>query len=191
MNVNGPYEDESLLLLCFREGDGNAFKAIYDAYYRPLFHFANRYVKDTEQAEDLVAESFIVVWQKREEFQTLKGLTAFLYTIVRNASLNFLAKLRRQTASTNELTYLSANSQLENQLDAVRSDLIQYSLIEGANLPAEMKKVFRLLYIEGFSATEAADKLNLSVDTVRVQKRNAVRRVRDTLSKKGLLGWLF
>ena len=107
MSQSNPYEDESLLLRSFRAGDGNAFKAIYDMHYRPLHHFSKRYVKDPEQAEDIIADAFIVLWQKRAEFQTLKGLTAFLYTIIRNASLNHIKNTRRRTeASNGELTYL-------------------------------------------------------------------------------------
>jgi RNA polymerase sigma-70 factor (family 1) len=191
MSQNYPYEDETLLLSCFRTGDSNAFKAIYDMHYQPLYHFANRYVKDTEQAEDIIAESFIVLWQARTKFQTLKGLTAFLYTIIRNASLNHLRKIRRRVVSNKELTYLFESHELFQSTDAIKTDLIHLSLIEGASLPSEMKKVFQLLYMEGFSATEVADKLSLSVKTVRVQKGNAIRRVRASLIKKGLLGWLF
>ena len=46
----------------------------------------------------------------------------------------------------------------------LKTDLVHYSLIEGAKLPLEMKKVFQLIYMEGFSASEVADKLNLSVE---------------------------
>jgi RNA polymerase sigma-70 factor (family 1) len=191
MSQNNPYEDEFLLLCSFRTGESDAFKAIYDMLYRPLYHFANRYVKDIEQAEDIIAESFIVLWQKRTEFQTLKGITAFLYTIIRNASLNHLRKIRRRVVSNKELTYLFESHELFQSTDAIKTDLIHLSLIEGASLPSEMKKVFQLLYMEGFSATEVADKLSLSVKTVRVQKGNAIRRVRASLIKKGLLGWLF
>jgi RNA polymerase sigma-70 factor (family 1) len=191
MSQNNPYEDEFLLLCSFRTGESDAFKAIYDMLYRPLYHFANRYVKDIEQAEDIIAESFIVLWQKRTEFQTLKGITAFLYTIIRNASLNHLRKIRRRVASNKELTYLFESRELFQSMEAIKTDLVHYSLIEGARLPSEMKKVFQLLYMEGFSAVEVADKLSLSVDTVRVQKRNAIQRVRESLTKKGLLSWLF
>jgi RNA polymerase sigma-70 factor (family 1) len=189
MRQNNPYEDESLLLRSFRTGDSDAFRAIYDMHYRPLYHFANQYVKDPEQAEDIIAESFIVLWQKRADFQTLKGLVAFLYTVIRNASLNHLRKIRRRVDSNKELTYLFESRELFQHTEAIKTDLIHLSLIEGSRLPSEMKKVFQLLYMEGFSTSEIADKLSLSVKTVRAQKGNAIRRIRESLTKKGLLSW--
>jgi RNA polymerase sigma-70 factor (ECF subfamily) len=158
---------------------------------RPLFHFANRYVKDEMQAEDIIADAFIVLWQKKEEFTTLKGLVAFLYTIIRNACLDQLKKIKRHTGSKDELAYLFDIREISEPLEAIKMDLIQLSLIEGAKLPSQMKKVFQLLYIEGFSSAQIADQLKLSIHTVRVQKVNAIRRVRENLTKKGLLSWFF
>lgn len=190
MITDTPYQDEFSLLQDFNRGDVTAFRAIYDNLYSPLYHFANRFVKDPEQAEDILAESFIVLWQKRKEFETFRGLTAFLYTCTRNACLTHLIKVKRHAVSHQEILYLFDQPEPLEKLEAIRTDLIQYSLIEGEKLPAAMKKVFQLLYIEGFSASEIADKLHLSVNTVRNQKANAIKRVRENLIKKGLLGWL-
>ena len=189
MNRSNPYEDEFVLLRNFNEGDNAAFKAIYDTHYRPMLHFANRYVKDLEQAEDILTECFVILWQKREEFKTFKGLTSFLYTIIRNSCLNHLRKVKTRTNSIDQLSYLHKNNEKLQEVEKIKTDLIQYSLIEGSKLPSEMKKVFQLIYMDGFSLAEAADKLNLSIHTVRVQKANAVRRVRENLTRKGLLNW--
>jgi RNA polymerase sigma-70 factor (family 1) len=191
MKRKDPYESEHDLLRKFNAGEGKTFESVYFMHYRPLFHFANRYAKDEQQAEDIIAESFIKCWEKRAEFTSFKGLTAFLYTIVHNACLDHLKKVRRHKASGKEMAHLFGIRELNEPLEAIKSDLIHYSLIEGSALPPQMKKIFELLYIEGFSATEIADKLRLSVHTVRVQKKNALRRIRENLTKKGLLSWIF
>jgi RNA polymerase sigma-70 factor (family 1) len=183
-------EDESVILQLLIDGDTIAFRNIYNIYYHPLYHFAYRFVKDNEQVEDILAESFVVLWKKKEEFESFKGLISYLYTIVRNACFDHLKKTKRRNASDNEFAYLFEDGKNSEINDAIKTDLIQYSLIEGSKLPSQMRKIFHMLYIEGFSAVEIAEKLHLSIYTVKAQKFNAIRRVRNNLIKKGLLGWL-
>jgi RNA polymerase sigma-70 factor (family 1) len=191
MNLKFPNNNEFSLLQNLREDDINAFRFIYNSHYRPLYHFAIRFIKDSHQAEDIITECFISLWQKRKEFETFKGLVAFLYTCTKNGCLSHLKKVRRHETSHLEIAYLFDQSEVLDNADAIKNDLIQCSIIESENLPPAMKKVFQLLYIEGFKTTEIAQKLHLSVNTVRAQKANAIKRVRENLLKKGLLGWLF
>jgi RNA polymerase sigma-70 factor (family 1) len=191
MKADLSYQDELSLLKNLRKGNISAFHLIYNTHYQPLFHFANRYIKDPDQAEDIIADTFITFWQKREEFNSFKGLTAFLYTCTRNACLNHINKIRRHSASHKEMSYLFEYSEPFENVEAVKNDLIHCSIIESQNLPAAMKRIFQLLYIDGFTTSEIAEKLHISVHTVRVQKVNAIKRVRDGLLKKGLLNWLF
>jgi RNA polymerase sigma-70 factor (family 1) len=191
MSLRFLYQDDFTLLQNFRNGDISAFRCIYNTHYRPLCHFANCRIKDSTQAEDIITEGFIALWQKRMEFETYKGLTAFLYTCTKNACTNHINRIRRHSFSHQEMAYLFDHSEPFESVDGIRNDLIQFSIIESENLPPAMKNIFQLLYIEGFSATEIAEKLNLSVHTVRAQKANAIKRVRENLLKRGLLSWLF
>jgi RNA polymerase sigma-70 factor (family 1) len=185
------YNDDLNLLQNFREGDIHAFRYIYSSHYRPLFHFANRFIKDSQQAEDIIAECFISLWKKRKEFETFKGLIAFLYTCTRNGCISHLKKIKRHEISHLEIAYLFDQSEAFDNTDLIKNDLIQCSIIESENLPPAMKKVFQLLYIEGFKTTEIAEKLKLSIHTVRNQKTTAIKKVREGLLKKGLISWLF
>jgi RNA polymerase sigma-70 factor (ECF subfamily) len=185
------YENEFSLLEDFRSSNMFALQTIYDMHYHAIWNFANRFLKDDDQTDDTVAESFIKVWQKRAEFDSLKGIAYFLYTITRNACISHLKKARTREKTHKEIAYLFGRDEGSDALESVRNDLVQWSIIEAQHLPDKMREVFQLLYIEGFSAAEVADKLELSTHTVWAQKRNAVKRVRENLIKKGLLSWLF
>ena len=191
MNSNFKYQDEFTLLQKLRESDTFAFRFIYNSYYAPLCQFGERFVKDSRQSEDIVTECFVTIWQKRTEFHTLKGLIAFLYTCTRNACLTHIRKTQRHESSHLEIAFLSShNEELENA-EELKNDLSLCSLFESLNLPPGMKKIFQLLYIEGFSTSEIAEKLKLSVYTVRAQRSNALKKIRAGLSKKGLLSCFF
>ncbi len=191
MEPGVPYHDEFSLLDDFRSNNIFALQTIYDMHYHAIWNFANRFLKDDDQADDIVAESFIKVWKKRAEFDSLKGIAYFLYTITRNACISHLKKTRTKEKTHKEIAYLLGKDEDKVALESIREDLIQLSIIEAQTLPDKMKEIFQLSYIEGFSAAEVADKLELSTHTVWAQKRNAVKRVRENLLKKGLLSWMF
>ena len=160
---------------------------LYDIYYHQLFNYANRILKDAEQAEDIISESFVIVWQKRMEFNSLKSVASYLYTVTRNGCLSHLKKVKKKIHTHQELTYLHTQNYALNSAEDIQADLIQLSIIAAQQLPEGMKKVFELIYIEGFSASEAAGKLHLSINTINVQKANSIKRVRATLMRKGFL----
>ena len=187
MNQNPKYSDEHFLLESFKNNDLPAFRALYDIYYHQIYNYANRIVNDPEQAEDIISESFVIIWQKRMEFNSLKSVASYLYVVTRNSCFAHLKKLKKNNITRVGLAYQHGQQDLLNAADSIQADLIQLSMIAAQQLPKEMKKVFELIYIEGFSATEAAEKLQLSVNTVNVQRANAVKRLRATLIKKGFL----
>ena len=70
------------------------FRKLFDGYYIPLCLFAERYLKNSEDAADIVQEAFIKLWQQRKDFGNLYAVKSFLYTSIRNASLNKLQHLK-------------------------------------------------------------------------------------------------
>jgi RNA polymerase sigma-70 factor (family 1) len=185
------YQNEFRLLEDFRSDHTMALQAIYDIHYHAIWQFANRYLKDDAETDDIIAESFVKIWQKRREFDSLKGIAYYLYTITRNACIGHLKKARTKERLQREIAYLWSSEEDPAAIESIKNDLIQLSLLEAQHLPEKMREVFQLLYMEGFSAAEVADNLDLSTHTVWAQKRNAVKRVRAGLLKKGLISWIF
>jgi len=187
MKPDEKFQNEQVLLESFNRNDLTAFRVLYDIFYHPLLNYANRILHDTGDAEDILSESFVILWQKRMDFKSFKSIAAFLYTVTRNACYTQLKKTKKKNSTYQDLSFVLPDAIHIDSAAAIREDLIQYSLIAALELPSEMKKVFQLIYIEGFSAMETAKKLQLSVNTVNAQKSNAIKRVRATLIRKGLL----
>jgi RNA polymerase sigma factor (sigma-70 family) len=191
MKENFKYPDEFILLEGFKKNDLSAFRSIYDIFYPQVYNFANRILREPAESEDIISESFVIIWERRQNFNSLKSLASYLYAVVRNKCYAHLKDTVNSNLSKKKFSYLISQANQQEVTDAIRADLIQYSIIAAQKLPPEMKKVFQLIYIEGFSATEAAKILNLSVHTVNAQKSNAIKRVKHTLLKKGLLIFFF
>ena len=174
-------------LTAFNQGNNDAFRMIFESYNRLLFTCAIQLVKDKEQAEDIVSESFAKLWQRHEVFQTEDHVKAFLFVTTRNASLNYIRHIQRKTASQNELSYLNKDKDDQDVItDMIEGELLRriYPLIE--TLPTKCKAIFKLIYFEDASTDEVAEKLHITPRNVLNQKRRAIQ-----LLKKKLLVAVF
>lgn len=107
----------------------------------------------------------------------------------KNACLDYLKHLKRKTASQKEILYLAATNEEYIQSNIIKAELLQLVLLEMENMPSQMKKIFRMIYVEGMDTAEVAKALELTPDNVRVQKAKALKQVRQAFLKKGWLGF--
>lgn len=172
----------------FVNGEKAAFTAVYNEYYFRVYEFASKFLPDGEDAEDITADSFAKLWQKRNEFDNLEHIRAFLFTSTKNACLNFLQHLKVKDQKHAEI--LRSLQQLQRQnfhLEEVRAELLQLVYAEVEKLPGKMKEIFLLSYKEGFKPAEIAERLQISVQTVSNQKVNAINLLKTALGNTPLL----
>ena len=82
----------------FRDGDIDAFENIFYQLHPRLCSFSSRYTKNAASSEEIVSDSFIILWNNRQKFKDFSSLKSYLYITVRNASLDFLKKNREGIA---------------------------------------------------------------------------------------------
>lgn len=172
----------------FSSGEKAAFTAIYKEYHLRVYQFAKKYLPGDADAEDLAADSFVKLWDHKNEFGSLDHIRAFLHTTVKNACLDFLKHSHTKTGKHSEiLQRLTESGQREFQLEEIRAELMQLVYTEVEHLPAKMKEIFLLYYREGLKPAEIAERLNLSVQTVSNQKTNAINLLKIALGNNPLL----
>src|SRR5258706_10147287 len=106
-NSNGEHE---ILTLLHRNHE-KALEMIFRKYHVALFYFDMQYLKNLQEVEDIVAESFFKFWEKRNDFDSLAAIKSFLYTVVKNACLNQLKQDKRHAACHLEIGYLSQKTE--------------------------------------------------------------------------------
>lgn len=185
--MKNKFLDKEDWLIAFKKGNSSAFQTIFDNYNKLLYTCAVQLVKDKEQAEDIVADTYTKLWQRRDLFQTEEHVKAFLFITTRNASLNHIRHIQRKTASQSELSYLQKDKDDQDVItDMIEGEMLKriYPLIE--TLPSKCKKIFKLIYFEDASTDEVAEKLQISPRNVLNQKARAIQ-----LLKKKLLVAVF
>lgn len=182
------YHNDPDLLARFIRGDAEAFNDIYTHNYLRVFQYARRFIPEREDAEDLTADTFVKLWERRAQFESLNNIEAFLHITVRNGCLDFLRRLRVKADKREELQRrLIANLDGDFAREEILAAFMDLIYEEVKMLPPKMREIFLLSYKEGLKPAEIAERLNLSAQTVRNQKTNAVSLLRLALANKPLL----
>ena len=180
-------------ITAFRNGEEKGFDHFFRTYYKSLVFFARRYVAGLAISEDIVAEVFVNVWNKRDRIDSEAGLKSYLYQSVYHASLRWLERESKRVNLNNQYTAKTleigeGSDQLENM---IRTETIRQVREAIATLPSQCRKIFEKLYIEGKSIRETAGELNLSISNVKNQKARGLQLLRGRLDETSLLLMIF
>jgi RNA polymerase sigma-70 factor (ECF subfamily) len=170
-------EDEFIIKL--RHGEGQALTLLFDEYYTALHYFAFRLIENNEEAEDIVLDIFGKLWTRRENFESLVNIKAFLYIATRNTCFNYLHQKRRHAGYKKDLAYLAdmSNEERSEQLK-IEAELLRNIHTAIEKLPDRCRIVFELTYFEGLKTDEIAKKLNITISTVTSQRHRAIQLLR-------------
>lgn len=162
----------------FREGDRTAFKNIHNSIRTSLLFFAKGLIKNEEAAKDIIQESFIKLWKKKEDFKTAENVKAFLYISTRNSCLDFLKHQNLRNDKHQQLSYINPiQSEAENHYEhhQIKTQLLEILNNEIKNLPAGPRKVFELIYYKEMEVPDVAILLGISEKTVMNQRSTAIK----------------
>lgn len=182
-----PLDLETDIIGRFRKGESRALTYVFKLHHSALCYFATQIIRDEQEARDIVADAFIKLCQRSKDFESLDKIRSFLYVATRNACFNFIKHNQRKQDSHDELAYLGQDSEEYIQSRIIKAELLQRIMFEVEALPPVRRKIFKMIYLEDLSIFEIATRLNISVDTVRVQKARAIQFIRSTVLRKGLV----
>ncbi len=182
------YHPDPELFQQFSEGGEAAFSAIYRHYYFQVYQFAKRWLSERKDAEDVTADTFVKLWDRRQSFENVDNLGGFLYLTVRNACFDLLRRRQLRTLKEEEvLRQFQDDKETDFTVQQVREEFFRliYTKVDG--MPPKMKEVFLLSYRDGLKPAEIARQLNLSVNTIGNHKANAIRLLRQALTGQPVL----
>jgi len=178
---------DAALLIRFREGDESAFKCVYDAYYRKVYQYAYSYLKNKEQSEEIVQETFLKIWITRERLNEQLPVAPYLFTICHR--LVFDAFRKAATVNILKANLQKINTETDNHTEEIIfvSDLKRFSDHAIAELPKQQQMVFKLSRSEELTYEEIAARLNISKNTVRNHLVVALKSLRAQFESQGVL----
>jgi RNA polymerase sigma-70 factor (ECF subfamily) len=178
-------------ILDFQLGDGKAFERVFKSYYRSIAVFATKLTGSRDEGEDIATEVFLSLFKRHNLFKDEQNIKAFLYLCARNSSLNYLKARQREGERLKEFAERMEDDTMLEYEYSIKTEIVAaiYNAIE--NLPEECRRIFKMLYVEKLKPAEVAAVLQISVNTVYVQKSRAVNTLRLKLSENSLaIAWL-
>ena len=163
------------------EGDITTFEMLFRTYYQPLCNYAYTFLRDKEDAEEIVQSTFMLVWEKRETLAIRTSVKPYLYAMVRNACLNALKHERIKQRHAGEEIAVAERSH-DSVTHTIVSNELEVRIREAMEeLPEQCRMVFKLSRFEELRYAEIADQLNISVKTVENHMGKALKIMREQL----------
>ncbi|OKZ32152.1 RNA polymerase sigma factor [Parabacteroides goldsteinii] len=181
LSISGQTDDELLILL--QKGNERAFTAIYERYHKLLYVLAYKYLKDNDTAKDAVQQIFLKLWESRSLFSIHINLRNYLYTMLKNHLLNEIR---------NNYTALEKNYELAQETIEYENEILSkleekemteqlYRAIDG--LPEQKKAVCLYKLKDSLSNQEIAEKMQISIPTVKTHYSQAIKLLREHFDK--------
>jgi RNA polymerase sigma factor (sigma-70 family) len=177
LNIHQEYIDRC------RKGDRKAQFEIYRLYFKSMYNTSLRIVKDPQEAEDIMQESFLSAFVKINTYSGKVSFGAWLKKIVINSSLDALKKKRLFTEELNEEMVEQVTA--EEEIDADYKDIRIEDIMEAVReLPDGYRVVLSLKLFEGYDHDEIAEILEISNSSSRSQYTRAKQKLLSILKKK-------
>ena len=178
-----PSELEIKLISRLQKDNVNAFDGLFRIYSRRLYRFAFSLLKNNEDAEGIVQETFLRVWNKRSSIDTTKSFKSWLFTISYHLIMD---ELRLRLKEKEYLQHLEKYFETEHVNSEHQTD---YNIIKDQidkiveELPEKRKKIYKLSREKGLSHKEISQQLNITVKTVENQINLALRQMKNRLGR--------
>jgi RNA polymerase sigma-70 factor, ECF subfamily len=168
-------QDDLYLLSLIKQGDSRALDSLFRKYYAALCRFATYLSSRGDLAEEIVADVFFRIWEKRETITVEKNVRSYLFTATRHTCINYMKQERHVMEELSEdmmeETPGPEEELMYNELQSSITNLINY-------LPIKRKAIFQLNRFDGFTYNEIAEILSLSAKTVENQMGKAIKQLK-------------
>ncbi|HEY0968403.1 MAG TPA: sigma-70 family RNA polymerase sigma factor [Opitutaceae bacterium] len=184
-------DEDARLLRLVASGDRDAFARLYDRFSRPLFSIAQRVLNDPREAEDIVHDVFVALWEKSGSFESNRGSAfAWCVTMTRNRAIDRVRARKRRGELLSEsvpsdlgyeVNEAGAGDSADDLWGKEKAAAVRAAL---ANLPAEQRAALQLAYYSGLTQQEIAAKLREPLGTVKARIRRGLLKLREFLPSR-------
>ncbi len=180
------------LLSLLKKGDVIAFDNIYEIYSKRLYGFVLRYIKQKEDAEGIVQEVFIKIWETRNKIDIYSSFDSFIFTIAYNTTINLLRKRVSEHKYQDRLKSVQQITDADQIIDEIYFKEINTQLqLLLEKLTPRQKEIFQLSREVGLTHEEIAKKLNISVNTVKNHLVTTLAFIKSHIDKSLIANFLF
>ena len=178
--------EQARLLGAMARGDKAALAQLYDSLSRPLYSLAYRIINDSAEAQDIIQDVFLQIWQKAGTFETSRGsVFGWAATLTRNRAIDRVRTRKRRSELLAESAPDLQPAPLANDLDSGAVLGMQEKAREVrtalGQLAPDQQKAIELAFFSGLTQLEIAARLNEPLGTIKARIRRGLLKLRETL----------
>lgn len=173
-------DEDALLVLRVGEGDVAAYRELVRRYAVKLSRFAGRLLRDATEAEDVVQETFLKLWQRAHEYQPKARVTTWLHRITHNLAVDRL-RARGRTQPLPEEDEMPTSARQPALLDEKRRVVALEAALR--SLPERQASAIVLVHLHGLTGAEAAEVLGVGLEAVESLLARGRRALKSELSE--------
>ena len=149
-----------------------------------LFRLAFRITLNREEAEDIVQDTLMKLWNQRDEWSAIQNMETYSMTICRNLSLDAIEKKERQNISLDETAHDRPDISRTQDEELMKQQQLNTVMRIIGQLPEKQRTIMQLRDIEGKSYQEIADIMSINVSDVKVNLFRARQKVLGSVNKE-------
>ena len=184
--MNQPVEERQLIIE-LKDGNHHSFKELYATYAPKLFAFSRKYLQSQEDAEEIVQEVFLRIWEKRQNIDENQSFSSYVIQAAKHRIFNGFRKKVNEQAYLDFLMHADNPSSKFTEMDVNYREIKMKAEKVIGMMPSKRQEIFRLSRESGLKNREIAEKLQISIKTVENQMGQALKFLKDELSEFKLL----
>lgn len=174
-----------------KKGNEDVLKTFFETFYPVYVSFAYGYLDDRQESEDIVQEAFVRFWESRDTFHNVYYIRAFLYKTIRHKCLNVV---RHKNVKSRYLSGMRIHAEFDTTgsaffIDSIIREETSHMIYQEVQKLSEMGRKVIAFSMDGLSNEEIAERLGISINTVKTHKVRTYQQLRIRLNElKVLLG---
>ena len=167
-----------------QQGDIRSFEYFFKEYTDLLYAYALGFVKEREPAEDIIQDTFVYFWNKRERSRYTGSVYAYFQTSGRNACINYREHEKVEHRYEQEILHTEEEAFDWQEVESVKE--MRQKLLDAIDrLPEKCRQIFMMSCVDGLKYREIASRMDISENTVKTQIKLAYKKLREDINISG------
>lgn len=174
-------EQDKKLWEKIRNGDTSAMRVLHDRYYYQLYLYAQKIYNHPAVLDEAVSDCFIKLWIRRKDLIIERSVKFYLFLMLRNGLIDILRK-------KDKLVHFEEGAFPETPDGEIQNEMDRYALLNHAlgKIPEQRRRILEMAVFESCTYAQIAEKLEISVNTVKTQIGRAYRFLKEALDPKSM-----